>query len=262
VIGEDTDLLVLLLYYAQADIKDLYFRSDKPTAASSAYHINSLQSHLGYSICSYLLFVHAFSGCDSTSRIFGVGKKAVFEKLLKGNSVLLSCADQFLSPNQERGLIEKFGNQAMVVLFGGKDDESLTSLRYRILSKKIASSKSFVAPERLPPTASSTKFHSLRVYYQVMTWIGKERDMNVINWGWKLVDNNLKPIMTDKDAAPSQLLKMIHCNCKTACGTLRCSCRVYGLSCTHACGQCQVDVCENPYNRLTFGEEDDEELQQ
>ena len=28
-IGEDTDLLVLLLYYVQGDSKGLYFRSDK-----------------------------------------------------------------------------------------------------------------------------------------------------------------------------------------------------------------------------------------
>ena len=36
VIGEDTDLLVLLLFYANADIKDLYFRSDKPSCAKIA----------------------------------------------------------------------------------------------------------------------------------------------------------------------------------------------------------------------------------
>ena len=31
-IGEDTDLLVLLLYYAHGEVMNLYFRSDKPKA--------------------------------------------------------------------------------------------------------------------------------------------------------------------------------------------------------------------------------------
>ena len=40
--------------------------------------------------------------------------------------------------------------------------------------------------------------------------------MDVLNWGWKLVDGQLTPVMSDMSAAPHKLLKMIHCNCKTA----------------------------------------------
>ena len=45
VIGEDTDLLVLLLYYAQGEVMNLYFRSDKPKADGTieVYHINRIQ---------------------------------------------------------------------------------------------------------------------------------------------------------------------------------------------------------------------------
>ena len=34
---------------------------------------------------------------------------------------------------------------------------------------------------------------------------------------------------------------------------------VYGLSCTTACGQCQLETCDNPYNQVTLTEEEDEE---
>ena len=44
----------------------------------------------------------------------------------------------------------------------------LASLRYIIFCQKITSAKSFVARERLPHTASTTKFHCLRTYYQIM----------------------------------------------------------------------------------------------
>ncbi len=78
-IGEDTDLLVLLLYLAAKDCKDLYFRSDKHKEKRiNVYNIKVLKQLLGDGVCSDILFAHAFSGCDITSRIFGVGKKTVF----------------------------------------------------------------------------------------------------------------------------------------------------------------------------------------
>ena len=75
-IDEDTDLLILLLHYADTvpDIKDLYFLSDK-TCAIKVHDINRLKAIIGPDICSQLLFIRAFTGCDSTSRIFGIGKK-------------------------------------------------------------------------------------------------------------------------------------------------------------------------------------------
>ena len=52
-IGEDTDLLILLLHYADTDpdIKDLYFRSEK-SCATNVHDINRLKAIIGPSICS------------------------------------------------------------------------------------------------------------------------------------------------------------------------------------------------------------------
>ena len=145
----------------------------------------------------------------------------------------------------------------MGVMFDGNGMDPLASLRYRIFVKKITSAKSFVTPERLPPTASSTKFHCLRTYYQIMVWMEKEGGIDVINWGWKLEDNKLVPIMTEMKAAPDNLLKMIHCNCKKGCQP-RCSCRKYGLPCHAGCGPCQTDACDNPFNNQRIVEEEEE----
>ena len=64
---------------------NLYFRSDKPKADGSieVYHINRIQEVLGHEICSQLMFIHAMTGSDRTSRIFGVGKKTAFQNLRK-----------------------------------------------------------------------------------------------------------------------------------------------------------------------------------
>ena len=83
--------------------------------------------------------------------------------------------------------------------------------------------KSFVHPERLPPTLSSIKFHGLRVYYLIMVWMGTDDGMDALEWGGKVDNNQMVPIMTDMKAAPDNLLKMIHCNCKSC--PPHCSCR-------------------------------------
>ena len=71
----------------------------------------------------------------------------------------------------------------MAVMFGGKNTDSLASLHYKLLSKKIVSDTSFVSPEHLPPTEHSTKYHCQRVYYQIMVWTEMESDMNPLDWG-------------------------------------------------------------------------------
>ena len=65
----------------------------------------------------------------------------------------------------------------MAVIFGGNVTDSLASLRYKSLGKKVITAKSFINPEQLPPTESATMYHSQRVYYQMMDdgmdWDGK-----------------------------------------------------------------------------------------
>jgi len=61
-----------------------------------------------------LLFIHAYSGCDSTSRIFGIGKKSAFQKLVKSDSVMKSCASAFIVQNKSQEDISELGKELMV----------------------------------------------------------------------------------------------------------------------------------------------------
>ena len=144
-IGEDTDLLVLLLYYAQEEVMNLYFRPDKPKAEGTieVYHINRIQEVLGHELLSQLMFIHAMTGSDTTSRIFGVGKKTAFQKLAKGDPLIRSCDIAFTIPNQTTEVIDNLGCQVMAVLFGGKSTDALATMRYNTFSKKG------VSPRRL-----------------------------------------------------------------------------------------------------------------
>ena len=135
------------------------------------------------------------------------------------------------------------GVAAMQELFG-KPETKLNTIRYQKLKAKIAVSTTFVKPESLPPTEGATRYHSLRVYCQIMEWKGQFLDP--LEWGWRLHEGKYIPKTTDISPAQEKLLKVVHCACTTGCGSQRCGCRKYGLPCTTVCGPCQTNgICQN-----------------
>src|SRR6218665_3193848 len=153
-------------------------------------------------VCSDLLFAHAFSGCDSTSGIYGIGKKSIFKKVVGGDPVFLSSAMIFCAPNADQVTIETTACKAMVSIFNGKQCESLVSLRYSILSRKVSTAKTLVKPERLPPTPSATNLH-----LQVIQWMGNSDGMDPTKWGWTVHHEKCVPCMMDINPAPDKLLR-------------------------------------------------------
>ena len=111
--------------------------------------------------------------------------------------------------------------------------------RYNKFLDAVSTSKSALAPEKLPPTERSARFHSLRVHLQIIIW--QTMDTAVLepkDWGWKENGTTLSPILSDDVVAPEKLLKYIRCKCKLSaknpCGGNACSCRKNGLSCVAA----------------------------
>jgi len=53
-VGEDTDLLILLLHYSRRDNKATYFCSDvnKQSKEHKVYNINLLKQALGHDVCN------------------------------------------------------------------------------------------------------------------------------------------------------------------------------------------------------------------
>ena len=56
--------------------------------------------------------------------------------------------------------------------YGGSKETSLDSLRYQKFKSKAAMSITAVQLRSLPPTPEASKYHSSRVYYQVLEWKG------------------------------------------------------------------------------------------
>ena len=82
--GDDTDLLVLMIHLVDGNKHNIYFRPEpKKGGAIRCIGVSAIRNKLGENICGNILFVHAFLGCDNTSRLFGIGKAAGL-KLFKG----------------------------------------------------------------------------------------------------------------------------------------------------------------------------------
>lgn len=242
VVGDDTDLLVLLCHHALDDGRDIFLEPSHRSSAKAVklWNIRHTRRCLG-SLCPILPVIHAVSGCDTTSRPFGVGKRNVFRKFQQSEE-LRNLATLFLSKCTP-SIVTDTGEKILAALFDGTTADSLDDMRYKVFCTKVARGTSFLPVHHLPPTSAAAKYHSFRVYLQVQDWAGNV--LEPLEWGWKAVGDFLMPCTTDLPPAPSKLLSVIKCNCKSDCDTKRCSCRKHGLDCSSACGECHGLACSN-----------------
>ncbi len=238
-VGDDTDVLILLQHHFSAtEHETIYLQT-----SSKIIDISVLKQSLTPELSQSLLFIHALSGCDTTSRPFGIGKQSALAKYQK----LQNLATVFTMADRSHEEIEQAGNKALVVLYGCTQDWDLNFERASKFTEKVASSSRYLPPERLPPTSDAARFHSQRVYHQVQVWLGN--DMEPTDWGWTKCTIHhktiLKPKRMEQAAAPASLLNIIKCNCGGMCNKNTCSCRKNGLQCTLACGHCKGITCTN-----------------
>lgn len=242
-VGEDTDLLVLLCFHANITDHTIFFTSHQKNK-HRIWNITKTKTNIGNTICRILPVIHAISGCDTTSRLFGIGKGQVYKRFQTALSIQ-RFSEVFLHESSKE-VIASNGEKILICLYGGKPTDTINHLRYRRFCEKTATASAQIDLKTLPPTKEAALHHSLRVYYQVQEWTCKKA-LNPREWGWSLdLKNRLKPVMMTNAAAPLSLLRVIRCSCKGDCGTgKRCSCRKYGLTCTFACKECSGANCNN-----------------
>ena len=105
-VGDDTDLIVLLFYLTQPDAYDLHFRLEPKANSrqSKVWNIKQVKAELGHAICHNMLFLHAVLGCDTTS-----------------------CPCQCSTRTQlDRTDVATAGENALVALYGGSRKRAST----------------------------------------------------------------------------------------------------------------------------------------
>ena len=261
VIADDTDILILLIHHAGHAKYNIWFQPSTKRGSKKGqrcWNIAATRCHLGNTVYSSILFAHAVLGCDTTSRLHGIGKNKAISKL-KGDTFCSRQATVFMNSTSDMADAIKAGNHALVSIYNGDEDEDLDKLRLRRFYEKTTNGTAAVEPCILPPTSAATKYPSLRVYQQVQVWLGKGQGVPPEQWGWKISGGKMVPILTDNPAAPQELLQGIRCTCKTGCHSLRCTCRRNGLDCSAACSDCR-GVCSNTQTLSPDTDSEEEEV--
>lgn len=258
-VGEDTDLLVLLIHFATKD-NIFMLRPGKLGIPNRITDISALQQAINPTIKDNILFIHAIGGCDTTSALYKQGKLKPL-KLLDNNTKIQSLISIFKNPTTEKADVIKNGEQFLLHLYGKRKNiqtlDALRFLKYTNLTARQSLTRNFELAT-LPPTSDSAKYHCMRVYCQVQQWL--QNSLNPLEWGWKSDCGELRPIAMDSEVAPDFILKMIFCNCKSGCKKI-CSCKKANIFCSNLCGNCNGNSCENVPEPVRDPNDSDEDLQ-
>ncbi|GBN04671.1 hypothetical protein AVEN_31094-1 [Araneus ventricosus] len=196
----------------------------------------SSQSLTSFTKCqAHISFLHAITGCDTTSAFFKRGKTKAF-KLFEKRHDLIDCVEVFTHIGSSPDIILTNGTRFLLAMYGAPNKiASIDKYRYLRFVKNTSNNK-LVQVSCLPPTSAAAYQHLCRVYYQVQVCLGNELDPE--NWGWVLKDNSLEPIQTLLPPVPEKLLNTIFCNWKKGCN-YKCGSKKVGLFCSQVCSNCQ-----------------------
>ena len=127
-LGEDTDLLILLLqdYFLNLSLHytvHLYFDSSK-----TIVDIKNSWQLLDYELTQSILAMHVFCDCDTTSKLHSVGSRTVLIFFLK-NQLYENLLRIFSLPSLDRKDILQAGDKFLLLLQCGKTEKTFDEFR-------------------------------------------------------------------------------------------------------------------------------------
>ena len=161
VVADDTDVLIMLVHHYSDEMEELFIFSEtswKSKAKVDCVSIKSIKEELGPELPKLILFVHAWTGCDTVSSIFGLGKVSILNRCKQSEVAMLAA--EFYKESALPSMIEEVGIRLFAILYGAKPEQSLNEMRYSKYMSHTATSNNIVRPESLSPTESAARFHS------------------------------------------------------------------------------------------------------
>ena len=98
-----------------------------------------IQDELGRHFCQQLMFLHAFSGFDTTNAQYGL-REANFMKQATKLIDFREQAKLFLPPGVDQQTLQRAGEKEMVDVYEGKQTDSLDKLLYIKYIQKVSTS--------------------------------------------------------------------------------------------------------------------------
>ncbi|GBO42386.1 hypothetical protein AVEN_192569-1 [Araneus ventricosus] len=169
VVDEDVDLLITLIARTPTD-RIIYFL--KPVKAQIETKMYSSQSLSSFTKCqAHISFLHAITGCDTTSAFFKRRKTKEFKLFVKRHD-LIDCAEVFTNIGSSPDITLTNGTRFLLAMYGAPNKiASIDKYRYLTFVKNTSNNK-LVQLSCLPPTFAAAYQHLCRVYYQVQVCLG------------------------------------------------------------------------------------------
>ncbi|KAG1651429.1 hypothetical protein GQR58_027101 [Nymphon striatum] len=234
VISEDTDVFVILLsLHSQIGTKVLLRRGKKN--AMRLIDISRLGTILGKDVCTALIGVHAYTGCDSVSAFAGQGKVKSIRLITKNKEYREMFCDFGKEWHVTEDMFETIQAFTCSLYCLNTSISDVNKLRYEMFRSR----KGDISSGQLPPCKDALKQQTNRANYQAAIWRRSLQNSPEIpsptnGHGWNVVEGKLGICWLTGAPAPDVVLELMSCKCPRRCNE-NCPCVVNGFSCTPAC---------------------------
>lgn len=123
-VADDTDIAVMLVHHWKKEFADVFFLQERWNRAWSVKE-SCIRNQ---AIKDQLLFLHAFTGCDTTSSIHGKGKASLAITCEKSEA-MREFSDIISSPWSNQSEVGEASIKVVKMLYGGKEKDTLKRLR-------------------------------------------------------------------------------------------------------------------------------------
>lgn len=241
-VAEDTDIFLLCLAFHR-DIDCSVYVKCRTATRTKYISISKVSAALGRDVCSSLLGLHAFTGCDTVSAFSGRGKLAALKLLLTHDhfkDAFAKLGEEWQLTDEVLKVLEEFTCRLYVV---HSEICHVNEMRYELFRVKDGQ----VESEQLPPCQDCLHLHAARANYQAAIWHrALQADPSVPSplecKGWSSDDGELLITWMTGAPAPDAVLEFLSCKCKKSCKLSSCQCMANRLPCTQAC---VLQECEN-----------------
>ena len=125
VVADDTDVFLLLVSHMEDQMANIYFMSEK---SKKTWSIRKIVNIIEPVVKKHILFLHAWTGCDTTSSIYGQGKTSLIKKIMSSKE-LQRHAEIISDPWAEENEVVQAGEIFFITMYGGKFTDTLNTFR-------------------------------------------------------------------------------------------------------------------------------------
>ena len=249
----DTDVLVLATYFFPqiSNISEVWVAAGHVTKTVDKRRLIPVHRTVANSnptLLNILPAVHALTGCDSVSSLYGIGKKSVMKILQDSGSVTYQNLSEIATDSNEETMVN-IARPFVARLYDPKQYHTSKHSSLNKLRTAMSTTKD-ISLAKLPPFEDAFKFHVKRAAYQCKIWMNANKrnpvDESPLEHGWEEDNSGLAPIYFEGQMAVDILSKM-YCSCssKKPCSSKACICKAANLACIGNCGCSSTDKCGN-----------------